>query len=119
MSFEEFREQLRNDLAGVLPEDMQNVSIDFQHTEKLQNGSYDGMVIRPGGQPICMNFDFNQFISEYENGISYDDCLAESGAIVSHHLYEMPKLDLDMLRDYDQLKSMLCIQVVPTESNSQ
>lgn len=39
MNFEEFREQLRNDLPGKLPEDMQNISIDFQHIEKLQNDS--------------------------------------------------------------------------------
>ncbi len=117
MNFEEFREQLRNDLPGVLPADMQNVEIDFQHTEKLQNGSYDGMVIRPEGQPIGMNIDLNRFFSEYANGTSYDDCLAELGAIVSHHIYEMPKVDLDVLNNYDQMKSMLSIQVVSTESN--
>ena len=117
MNFEEFREKLRNDLPGVLPVDMQNVSIDFHHTEKLQNGSYDGMVIRPEGQPIGMTIDLNRFYNEYENGTPYDGCLAELGAIVSHNLYEMPKVDLDQLKDYDQMKSKLSIQVVETESN--
>ncbi len=117
MNFEEFREQLRNDLPGKLPEDMQNVSIDFQHTEKLQNGSYDGMCIHPEGQPVGMNIDLNRFFDQYQNGTSYEECLDELGAIVSHHLYEMPKIDVEMLKDYNQLKSMLSIQVVPTECN--
>lgn len=96
MDFEEFREKLRNDLPGVLPEDMQNVSIDFQHTEKLQNGSYEGIVVKPEEQNVVMNIDMGRFYEKYENGMTYDE---------------------DMLRDYDQMKSMFSIQVVPTEPN--
>lgn len=117
MDFDEFKEQLRNDLPGKLPVDMQNVSIDFQHTEKLQNGSYDGMVIRPEGQSVGMNVDLNRFYDQYQNGTSYEECLDELGAIVSHHIYEMPNINIEMMKDYNQLKNMLSIQVVPTESN--
>lgn len=117
MNFDEFKEQFRNDLPGKLPEDMQNVSIDFLHTEKLQNGSYDGMVIQPDGQSVGMNIDLNRFFDQYQNGTSYEECLDELGAIVSHHIYEMPNINIEILKDYNQLKSMLSIQVVPTESN--
>lgn len=117
MNFDEFKEQLRNDLLGVLPKDMQDVEINFQHTEKLQKGSYDGMMVRQVGQPIGMNVDLNRFYSEYENGTSYEECLEELGAIVSHNLYEMPKINVEQLNDYERLKPMLSIQVVSTEPN--
>ena len=101
MNFDEFKEQLRNDLLGVLPKDMQDVEIDFQRTEKLQKGSYDGMMVRQVGQPIGMNVDLNRFYSEFENGTSYEECLEELGVIVSHNLYEMPKINVEQLKSAD------------------
>ena len=46
MNFEEFKQQIMEDLPGALPERLSNVEIEPVSVTKLQHGSYDGITIR-------------------------------------------------------------------------
>lgn len=115
MKFEEFKMKLRDDLPGVLPEGMQNVIIDFKYAEKLQDHSYNGMVVRPEGQATGLSIDIDRFYNAYMNGTTYEECLHVAGAVVSENLLKMPEYNMSQFNNYESVKDYLSIQVVSTE----
>ncbi len=52
MNFEEFKQQIMEDLPGALPERLSNVEIEPVSVTKLQHGNYDGITIREEGSNI-------------------------------------------------------------------
>lgn len=119
MNFEEFKQQITEDLPGALPERLSNVEIEPVSVTKLQHGSYDGITIREEGSNIGMNLDLTRLYDRMETGTAYDDVLAEAVAVISNATAQAPNIDVDRLMDYDQLKETLSIQVVPTASNAE
>lgn len=119
MNFEEFKQQIIEDLPGNLPERLSQVEIEPISVEKLQHGSYDGISIREEGSNIGMNLDLTRLYERMETGTSYDDVMAEAVAIISNATAQAPNIDVDRLMDYEQLKETLAIQVVPTASNEE
>lgn len=119
MNFEEFKQQIVEDLPGALPERLSNVEIEPVSVTKLQHGSYDGITIREEGSNIRMNLDLTRLYDRMETGTAYDDVLAEAVAVISNATAQAPNIDVDRLMDYDQLKETLSIQVVPTASNAE
>ena len=119
MNFEEFKQQVMEDLPGALPERLSNVEIEPVSVTKLQHGSYDGITIREEGSNIGMNLDLSGLFERMEKGTAYDEVLAEAVAIISNATAQAPKIDVDRLMDYEQLKETLSIQVVPTASNEE
>ena len=55
MNFEEFKQQVMEDLPGALPERLSNVEIEPVSVTKLQHGSYDGITIREEDSNIGSN----------------------------------------------------------------
>lgn len=107
------------DLPGALPERLSNVEIEPVSVTKLQHGSYDGITIREEGSNIGMNLDLTGLYERMEKGTAYDEVIAEAVAIITNATAQAPKIDVDRLMDYGQLKETLSIQVVPTASNEE
>ena len=84
MNFEEFKQQVMEDLPGALPERLSNVEIEPVSVTKLQHGSYDGITIREEGSNIGMNLDLTRLYDRMETGTAYDDVLAEAVAVISN-----------------------------------
>lgn len=99
MNFEEFKQQVMEDLPEVLPERLSNVEIEPVSVTKLQHGSYDGITIREEGSNIGMNLDLSGLFERMEKGTAYDEVLAEAVAIISNATAQAPKIDVDRLMD--------------------
>ena len=119
MNFEEFKQQVMEDLPGALPERLSNVEIEPVSVTKLQHGSYDGITIREEGSNIGMNLDLTRLYDRMETGTAYDEVLSEAVAVISNATAQAPNIDVDRLMDYEQLRETLSIQVVPTASNAE
>ena len=98
-NFEEFKQQVMEDLPGALPERLSNVEIEPVSVTKLQHGSYDGITIREEGSNIGMNLDLSGLFERMEKGTAYDEVLAEAVAIISNATAQAPKIDVDRLMD--------------------
>ena len=84
MNFEEFKQQIMEDLLGALLERLSNVEIEPVSVTKLQYGSYDGITIRVEGSNVGMNLDLTRLYDRMETGTAYDDVLAEAVAVISN-----------------------------------
>ncbi len=121
MDFEEFREQLKEDLKERL---FQRTGEDFEiasnHVAKLQNEGYEGITVRREGDSVGLNLDVSSFYKEMENGNrDYDQILNSVEQIAVRGLNEAPAIDYDSLSNYDIMKEHLSLQVVATERNAE
>ena len=117
MNYEEFKEQLQNDLPNVLPKHLKDVEIDLQENDKLQTGTYQAMVVRKKESVIGLCINLDDYFLSYRMGKTYDECLARIGEIIADNISSIPMIDVKMLDDYEKLKHMLSIQLIPTNKN--
>ena len=106
-------EALKNKLAarGV------NAEFTTRRVEKL-NDSYDAITVTPVGSVIGVNISVEKALDAYNNGTPIYSITERYANVIEKGLAEKPEVDLEALSDYEQLKSKLFVEVVPTEENS-
>lgn len=119
MSFEEFKDRFMEDLPKVLPADVGPVTLEQTDVSKLQNESYQGVVIRPEGSQVGVTLDMNRFYEGIENGRSYDEILNHAVKMAEKGIRDVPQFSIEKLSDYGTMKEKLSIQVVDTERNTE
>ena len=81
MNYEQFLEQLKEDLtarfAADLPPELSDVRIGIRDVEKLQGESYRGISFRSGDSPVEANLNMTGAFQAYEAGRPYEDILEE------------------------------------------
>lgn len=91
MNYEEFKEQLSEDLKQSLYESTGNEHyIDTNNVSKLQNESYEALTIRPETSPVAVSLDVQSLFAEYEKGRGYDDIRAAAVAMVNEGFSNQP-----------------------------
>lgn len=119
MNYEEFKEQLSEDLKQSLYESTGNEHyIDTNNVSKLQNESYEALTIRPETSPVAVSLDVQSLFAEYEKGRGYDDIKAAAVAMVNEGFSNQPTFNFGDFTNYDVMKEKLSIQVVATERNA-
>ena len=120
MNFEEFREQLKEDLRDNLQHKTgKEFTAEETHVKKLQNAGYDGIVIRPEGEAVGVNLDVQELFKAIESGKTYDEVLESATDIVARGFENQPSFDISEFSNYDVMKEKLAIQVVSTERNAE
>ena len=81
MNYEQFLEQMKEDLqarfAEDLPPELADVRIGIRDVEKLQGESYRGISFRSGDSPVEANLNMTGAFQAYEAGRPYEDILEE------------------------------------------
>ena len=76
MNFEEFKQQLMEDLKDALSRRVgTEVAVEENEVHKLQQESYDGIVVRKENESIGVNVDATRLYSDLEQGRAYEDVL--------------------------------------------
>ena len=76
MNFEEFKQQLMEDLKEALSRRVgTEIAVEENEVHKLQQESYDGIVIRKENESIGVNVDATRLYSDLEQGRAYEDVL--------------------------------------------
>lgn len=120
MNYEEFKEQLTEDLKQNLYERTGiEHDISVHSVQKLQNESYEALSVRPENSPIAVSLDVQSLFAAYESGRSFDEVRDRAVSTVSEGLSSQPQINLGDLTDYDVMKEKLAIQVVATERNAE
>ncbi len=121
MNFDEFREQLRDDLKERLAERTgQTFDISLSDVAKLQNAGYSGIVVRKEGNPLGLNLDASAIYKEFEKGsFDYGEALDKITDAALHGFDTAPAFDMESLTNYDSMKEHLSMQVVATERNAE
>lgn len=117
MNYEQFLEQMKEDLqarfAEDLPPELADVRIGIRDVEKLQGESYRGLSFRSGDSPVEANLNMTGAFQAYEAGRPYDDILEEVEAQLMKVVYHTPQFNIGELTDYEAMKPKLMMEVIP------
>ena len=98
MNFEEFKQQLMEDLKEALSRRVgTEVAVEENEVQKLQQESYDGIVVRKENESIGVNMDATRLYSDLEQGKSYEDVLHYAVDVVQRGFEETPNFDISQL----------------------
>jgi galactitol-specific phosphotransferase system IIB component len=118
MDYENFKEQLMEEVKADLYEKGFEVNVASHNVDKL-NESYDAITITPVNSNIGMNMNVSQMFERMENGRDFQDVVDMTIDTATKHLGDMPEVDVDQLTNYEQMKSKLAIEVVSHETNAE
>lgn len=113
-----FIEAFENALKDKLAARGVNAEFTTRRVEKL-NDSYDAITVTPVGSIIGVNISVDQALDAYNNGTPIYSVTERFADVIEKALAEKPDLDLEVLSDYEQLKSKLFVEVVSTEKNAE
>ena len=115
MNFEEFIEEVVNDIRNFLPEDYENAEITVMDAHKL-NESYKAMTVRKEGQLAAPTVDLRKCYEEVENGGDFYMTMRGIAELVQMQ----PKgLELNDITNYEKAKDRLFIRVSDAEKNAE
>lgn len=118
MNFDEFKKQLMQDIPDQINSDAK-IIVAENNVDKLQNESYQGIVVRKEGEQIGVTLNVSALYEHMDrNDISYDEMLSRATDIVEQEFEQSPEIDIASLSNYEAMKEKLIIQVVPTAENA-
>lgn len=116
MDFNEFQNQILQEAKDR----MWGVQVEIRPVEKLQGESYTGLSIQPNDSPMeaTLNLDtvYNQMVDQ---GKSFQEVADDLITHVADIIVDMPKIDVNDITNYDQMKNTLVVQVIPTDRNAE
>ena len=110
----DFQDALRDELAGRGAE----VELTARKVEKM-NGSYDAITVRPQDSAIGVNVSVERAFAAYEKGEDISEIADHFADAVENGFKESPKIDIESISDYEQMKSKLAMEVVSAERNAE
>lgn len=113
MTFEEFTEMIKEEILKNFPE----YELHEERVEKLQNQSYNGLVVKEADSNIGMTLNLDGYYKQMEDGRDVDEILKEITDTVITARRDAPVLDTESLKDYAKRKEHLIMQMVPIEGN--
>lgn len=117
MNYEEFKENLANDVKEQMESRSgSGVAVETRTVEKM-NETYDALTVKPEDSIIGVNLNVTSLYKEYEDGKDYDSIVNEAAEVAENALSNKPDFNLDVIKDYDQMKDKLAIEVVSAERN--
>ena len=117
MNYEEFKENLANDVKEQMESRSgYGVAVETRTVEKM-NETYDALTVKPEDSIIGVNLNVTSLYKEYEDGKDYDSIVNGAAEVAENALSNKPDFNLDVIKDYDQMKDKLAIEVVSAERN--
>ncbi|ERL22973.1 hypothetical protein HMPREF1986_00149 [Oribacterium sp. oral taxon 078 str. F0263] len=116
MNYEEFLDVAKDAAKTNYP----TADISIQHVDKLQGESYVGLSIRPEGKNAAVTMNLNSAFEQYqENPKRLTAIMSEFLSGLDKAVSQIPTVNVDQFRDYENVKSHLVMQVIPVEPNAE
>ena len=118
MNYEEFKENLAEDLKQQLSAgEIGPVDVQFHEVNKV-NTSYDAITVKPEGANIGVNIDATQFFEKYQETGDYNEIFEIATGIAEKGLSQSPEVDISAISDYDAMKEKLSMEVISKDTNA-
>lgn len=111
MNFEAFVNRILEEIKEHLPEKFQDTEFTVIQHQKLNN-KYAALTMADVSVAPVINLE--DYFRDYEQGRSFENII---GAIAENVEMEYPKIDLDVLADFDKAKELLFIRVNSVDKN--
>jgi hypothetical protein len=117
MDYENFKEQIVKDLEDYFHSKGENVSVTATRTDKL-NESYDALIVKPEESNIGVNLRLTPMYEAYNSGAEYSEVMRNAIATLDDALGKSEQFNISGLRNYEEMKSSLVMEVVSAEANA-
>lgn len=116
MDFNEFQNQILQEAKDR----MWGVQVEIRPVEKLQGESYTGLSIQPNDSPMAATLNLDTVYSQMvDQGKSFQEVADDLISHAADIIVDMPKIDVNDITNYDQMKNTLVVQVIPTDRNAE
>ena len=115
MNFNEFVNEVKDNIRLFLPKDYENAEVSTMECQKL-NRAYTGLMVRKEDETITPTINMNQLYKAYQNqpGVTMESVCRRIADVVM----EAPiQVNLKSIMDYDIAKDNLFIRVSSAETN--
>ena len=117
MNFEEFKNNLANDVKEILEAKTgKEFDVEPRTVEKM-NETYEALTVKPTDGEIGVNLNITNLYTNLESGDSYDAIVTGAANVAENALVNSPAFDIESFKDYDKMKDCLAIEVVSAERN--
>ena len=116
MSYEDFLDIATDAAKTRHPE----AEVTVQNVEKLQGESYVGLSIRPEGSNAAVTMNLHELFDQVqENPKRLAAVMSEFLSGMDKALTQIPQVDVEQFRNYENVKEKLVMQVIPVEPNAE
>lgn len=116
MSYEDFLDIAKDAAKTRHPE----AEVTIQNVEKLQGESYVGLSIRPEGSNAAVTLNLHELHDQVmENPKRLAAVMSEFLSGLDKAIEQIPQVDVNRFRNYEQVKDHLVMQVIPVEPNAE
>ena len=119
MNYEEFKEQILEDVRKGLEERTGHGYDTQTHTVEKMNESYEALTVKPEDGILGVNINMDELYKAYEGGHDYDQLVDRTVTRASAALENHPDFNLEALQDYDHMKETLSMEVVSAQRNAE
>ena len=117
MNYEEFKENLANDVKEQMEaRSGSEVTVETRTVEKM-NETYDALTVKPEDSIIGVNLNITKLYEEYEDGKDFENIVKDAAEVADNALSNRPDFNLEAFKDYDSMKDKLAVEVVSAERN--
>ena len=116
MNYNDFKENLKEDIRKSFQAEGFQVNIEFNNVEKI-NDRYEAMMVKPVDSNVGLSIGIKELYDEIHSGAPYSEVLAKTTTILKEALTNRPKYDLDSLTNYSYMKKQLIMEVVSIDRN--
>lgn len=117
MDYQEFLNQIRQQIKDYLPQAFQDTEISINKTIKNNVLELDAIFIRRGEDRVVPQIYLNGYFELYENGVSMSEILKDISASYLQHLEIQFKDVPEDVMDYEKIKSRIMVQLINRLAN--
>lgn len=117
MEYQEFLEEVRNQIKNYLPSDYQNARVELTHMVKTNDQELDGLRIRQEQDTIVPQIYLNRYFERYENGAGFDEILADIADSYRQCSIQSFENLPENISDYEQVKDRIVVQLINYDMN--
>ncbi len=118
MDFEEFKNNVADQIRDFLPEKYADATVDLQEVTKNNDTVLTGILIKTEESNIAPNIYLEGYFEQYQDGRNMDDILQNIADVRVNH--EMAQgFDVSALTDFDQVKDHVVCKLVNAEMNAE
>lgn len=119
MNYEEFKQEVADNIKDYLNESFENASVDIKQIVKNNGMELDGLIIRKEDENITPNIYLNSLFDEYTNGKGIDEILQNIADIREHAGMESLPFSIEDIRNIDKVKEKIECRLVNCENNAE
>ena len=116
MSFEEFKQEIADNIKDHLPDQYQDSTVQLNTVQK-NNEALDAITITSPDSNVSPTIYLNSFYEDYQNGQDMDSIMDRIADVrVEHEVSQ--DFDVSKITDFDQVKDHIAARVVGIEDNA-